>query len=148
MATLTDHVNNYLIAQGIVRDPRVAGALPPCWRMPRDGVRAPGDGKGSEIGPTAVVGLIHSGGIVSKRFEKEWRNDIIEIWLRTTKWPITEALYIQLRAALIDKVNWNMDGITVIESLEWRALAHLDSDNQAFTALCSVMFQTYTADHF
>lgn len=148
MATLSDRVRAELITQGIVRDPRVAGALPPCWRNPRDGIPAPGEGTGVEIGPTAVVGLIKSGGLTSHRFEKEWRYDIVDIWIRTTTWPIGETIYSQIRDALIDKRNWYCGTLHVIESVEWRPHQALDSDNQGFTSQAAVLFQTYSADHF
>lgn len=149
MATLTDQVWNYLITEGIVRDPRVAGALPPAWRQPVDGVPAPGEGSGVEVGTTAVIGLIKSGGLPSPRFEREWRRDIIDIWFRTTKWPIAETLYAQVRAALIDKRNWTMGTIVVIESLEWRPHQMLDADpSQGFTSQAAVLFETYTVDSF
>lgn len=149
MATLTDQVWTYLVAQGIVRDPRVAGVVPPAWRQPVDGVPAPGEGAGVEVGPVAVLGLIRSGGIPSPRFEKEWRRDIIDIWFRTTKWPMSETLYAMVRNALIDKRNWQMGSITVIESLEWRPHQLLDADSaQGFTSQSAVLFETYTADSF
>jgi hypothetical protein len=149
MATLTDQVWTYLIAQSIVRDPRVAGPLPPAWRQPVDGVPAPGEGVGVEVGATAVIGLVKSGGIPSPRFEKEWRRDIIDIWFRTSKWPAAETLYAQVRSALIDKRNWTMGTIKVIESLEWRPHQLLDTDSaQGFTSHSAVLFETYTADTF
>jgi hypothetical protein len=74
MATLLDHVRSHLIAQGLVRDPRVAGSLPPCWRQPANGTPAPGEGTNpTEIGADAVIGLVHSGGIASLRLESAWR---------------------------------------------------------------------------
>lgn len=149
MATLADQVRTYLIAQGIVRDPRVAGGLPPAWRQPVDGVPAPNEGIGVEVGPTAVVGLVKSGGIARPRFEKEWRRDIIDIYLRTTTWPIAETLYDLIADALIDKRNWTMGSMVIIESLEWRPHQMLDSDSaQGFTSHCAVLFQSYAADHF
>lgn len=149
MATISDKLRTYLIAQGVVRDPRVAGALPPCWRQPAEGVPAPGEGTGTEVGPTAVVGLLRSGGLTSPRFEKEWRRDIVDIWLRTSTWPLAESIYADMRSKLIDKRNWNMGGIVIIESLEWRPLQLLSSDmNQGFTSQFAVLFECYTQDLF
>lgn len=150
MSTLADNVRAYLIAQSIVRDPRVAGALPPCWRQPIDGTPAPGEGSNNtEVGQTIVVGLSHSGGVPTPRFEKDWRRDIIDIWIRTVTWPQTESVYSQIRTALIDKTNWHMGAMTVIESEEWRALALIDSNlAQGFTSQCAVLFESYAADHF
>lgn len=150
MATLSDNVWSYLIAQGIVRDPRVAGVLPPAWRQPANGVPAPGEGENAtEVGATAVLGIVRTDGIASARFEKEWRFDVIDFVVRTQKYPQAEALYRQLREALIDKTNWQMNTITVIESQEWRSLAEVDSDEQqGYTCVCAVLFETYTNQHF
>jgi hypothetical protein len=145
---LADRTWQYLIDQGVVRDPRVAGPLPPAWRQPRDGTPAPGEREGTEVGPTAVVGLVRTDGIASPRFEKEWRRDILDVVIRTVTWPQAEALYAQLRVLLIDKTNWNMAGMPVIESLEWRALGLIDSDAQGYTSLFAVLFETYSVDHF
>ena len=85
MATITDHLADYLIAQGIGRSPRTAGALPPIWRQPRLGTPAPGEGTNpTERGTDAVIGLAHTGGLPAARQEKDWRSDVIDVWLRTT----------------------------------------------------------------
>lgn len=132
-----------------MRDPRVAGAAPPAWRQPIDGVAAPGEGEGVQAGPTAVVGMFKTGGIARARFEKEWRRDILDFYLRTTTWPIAETLYDGLADALIDKRNWQMGSMVVIESLEWRPHQLLDSDaGQGFTSHFAVLFETYAVDHF
>lgn len=150
MTTLSDNVRNYLIAQGVVRDPRTPGPLPPCWRQPSDGTPAPGEGSNpTEVGPTVVIGLVRSGGMTTPRFESAWRRDIVDIWIRTITWPQTEAFYALAREKLIDKFNWQMGTMKVIESREWRALAVLDANSsQGYTAQCAVMFETYASDHF
>jgi hypothetical protein len=150
MATLTDHVKTQLITAGIGRNPRTAGSLPPVWRQPAAGTPAPGEGANAiEIGPDAVIGLVYSGGIATPRLESAWRRDIVDIWLRTSTWPRTTQLYAQIRAALIDRTNWTMGTITVIESQEWRPLQPLENDvAQGYTSQAAVLFQTYAADHF
>lgn len=150
MATLADHVRTHLIAQAIGRDPRVAGAAPPIWRNPAKGTPAPGEGPNpTEVGPDAVIGLVHSGGIPAPRLESAWRRDIVDVWLRTSTWPRAEQLYAQIRAALIDRTNWTMGSITVIESQEWRPLQQLAADpQQGYTAQHAVLFESYSSDHF
>lgn len=155
MATLVDAARTHLIALGIVRDPRVAGGLPPCWRQPADGVPAPGEGTSgsTEVGTTSVVGLLRSDGIAAPRFEAEFRRDILDVWIRTTKWPETESLYAQLRTAFLGtqftKTNWTMGTMKVIESTEWRALGLIDSNTQqGFSSMFAVLFETYAPDHF
>jgi hypothetical protein len=150
VATITDRVQAHLLAQSLARDPRDStSSLPPVWRQPANGTPAPGEGRNqTEIGPTAVIGLMHSGGIATPRFESAWRRDIVDIWLRTSKWPDAETLYAAIRGALIDRTNWLMAGMRVIESQEWRALGLLDSsEQQGYTAQFAVLFETYAADH-
>jgi hypothetical protein len=43
MPRLLDALKTHLISQGLVRDPRTAGVLPPFWRQPRLGTPAPGE---------------------------------------------------------------------------------------------------------
>lgn len=154
MATIADSAADYLVALGLVRMPRVAGPLPPVWRQPAGGVPAPGEGNVPvEVGPTAVVGLIRSGGMSTPPMESEWRRDILDIWIRTVTWPQAEALYAPLREAFIGmtfkKVNWMMGSMRIIESIEWRPLQLLDSDpGQGFTSQFAVLFESYASDHF
>ena len=154
MATLVNEASVYLIGKGLVRDPRTAGALPPVWRQPAGGVPAPGEGANpTEVGSTAVVGLIRAIGVATPEHETEWRRDILDIWIRTLKWPQTEELYANIREAFLGlefkKTNWMMGSMRIIESVEWRPLQLLDSDTaQGFTSQCAVFFQTYSSDHF
>ena len=149
MATITDHLADYLIAQGIGRSPRtaerVAANLAPA--TPRHS----GTGEGTnatERGTDAVIGLAHSGGLPAARQEKDWRSDIIDVWLRTTTWPKAEQLYAQIRAATLDLTNVQLGGITVMIVEEWRPLQLLDSDEQSFTAQHALLIQTKASDHF
>lgn len=149
MATLVDRVQAYLIQQGVGRDPRVAGPLPPVWRQPASGTPAPGEGNGVEIGPTIVIGIISGTPFPRRRFEKDWRRDTIDIWYRTTTWPLSCSTYATVAGLLLDKVNWTMAGLKIIESQEWRGHQLLESNTgQGFTALSSVTFETYSQDLF
>jgi hypothetical protein len=149
MATITDRVWQHLINQAIVRDPRVAGVLPPAFRQPADGVPAPGEGTGTELGSTAVVGISHTLGLPAPFFQSAWRRDIVDIVYRTTKWPDTERLYALVRDALVDKMGVTMAGLRIIQSVEWTALQQMDSSvAQGFTSSSAVLFETYKEDHF
>jgi hypothetical protein len=159
MATILDHLRTYLIANGVGRDPRVAGAAPPIWRQPAAGTPAPGEpphsGSSSsvEIGDPAVIGLMRTGGIPQSPQEVEWRRDIVDIWIRSRTWPQTESTWNAIRLLLIgthaqSRQGWTMSGLAVIESQEWRTLSLLDSDPaQGFTSQAAVLFQTYSDDH-
>jgi hypothetical protein len=152
MATILDHLRTYLIANGVGRDPRVAGATPPIWRQPAAGTPAPGEGTGTEVGSTVVIGLMRTGGIPQSPQEVEWRRDIVDIWIRSRTWPQTESTWNAIRPLLIgthaqSRQGWTMSGLAVIESQEWRTLS-LDSDPaQGFTSQAAVLFQTYSDDH-
>jgi hypothetical protein len=153
MATILDHLRTYLIANGVGRDPRVAGATPPIWRQPAAGTPAPGEGTGTEVGATVVIGLMRTGGIPQSPQEVEWRRDIVDIWIRSRTWPQTESTWNAIRPLLIgthaqSRQGWTMSGLAVIESQEWRTLSLLDSDPaQGFTSQAAVLFQTYSDDH-
>jgi hypothetical protein len=150
-STLCDHVFQYLITQGIARDPRVAGSVPPAFRSPADGVPAPGEGLGTELGPTAVIGLNADISIPALFVESEWRKDIVDIVYRTLKRPDADTLYAQVRLALIGppfKMNWLMAGMRIIQSVEWQGMQLIDSSRaQGYTMKSAVLFQSYAADH-
>jgi hypothetical protein len=144
MADLLTDMRDYLIAQGLVRDPLVAGSAPPLWRSPREGVPAPGEGRNAtEKGDTLVIAAFRSGGIASTAFESSVQKVTVDIYLRATKAPIAEQMGDQLRDALTDKRNFVMGSRTVIACDEWRALQPLSSDEQAFTYVQSVLFWLY-----
>ncbi len=50
-----DEMRQYLVSQGIVKMPNVAGSLPPCWVEIEDGgALAPDDAKGLAVNDTQV----------------------------------------------------------------------------------------------
>jgi hypothetical protein len=152
MASLPDRVFQDLINKAIVRDPRVAGALPPAFRDPADGVPAPGEGAGTEIGPTAVVGIQSGVGIPAPFMEEQWRSDTIDITIRTLKSPDAKVLYAKIREALIGppfRMGGTLAGMRIIQAREWNGLALLDSSRaQGFMYRFSVYYETYSEDHF
>jgi hypothetical protein len=123
MTNLLDHVNDYLIAQGLVRDPRVAGSAPPLWLMPRDGVPAPGESPKNnavEVGPDIVVGAFTAPGISLGRHNGFRRIKAVDFWIRVRKAPMIDDFDAALHAAFNDKRGWDMAGLYVMESLVWR----------------------------
>jgi hypothetical protein len=119
MPTVVTALHDYLIAQGIGRNPDTLGTLPPIWR---DGdstglLPAPGEGNNpTQVGQDAVIGLFRTTGIPVARFEGERRRPIIQVNLRVRRAPIAETLGEQIEAAVLDKRNWPMGGLRVIES--------------------------------
>ena len=141
---LIDACRDYLIAQGIVRDPRVAGAAPPCWRSPRNGVPAPGDGTGTEIGATVVVGLFPSTGIAREPYDASvLRTDGLDVRIRATTAPAAIALDDSIRAALMDKRGWTMGGLQVVESRLERPLQLIVSDNQGYDFIAGYLIERH-----
>lgn len=147
VGTVIHHVRQHLIGAGLVRDPRVAGSLPPCWLHPKG---APGPGEGNspvERHDELVISLFHAGGLPARRFDAARRRDIIDVYL-VAAWPtraVTAAA--RIRDELIDRTNWQMGGLTIIESSEWRPLQPItDPDRQRFAFLAGVLLETYAAD--
>lgn len=148
MATILDHYRAHLIAQGLVRDPSVAGVLPPAWRHPKDGVPEPGEGNGVQVGATAVVGLMHAGGLPAAAHEGEWRQDIVDVVIRTTTAPAAIELGGEIRRVTVDRWNWAMGGITVMQSSEFRPLQPLVPQTQSFTFIWGALFQIRAEDAY
>jgi hypothetical protein len=151
MPTLLDHCTDYLVAEGLVRKPSVPAPggnpnLPVLWRHPRNGVPAPGEGSGIEIGPTIVVGAFHAAGFATEPYESFRRIDGIDFRIRVTAPPIATAFEESLRALLIDKRAWTMGSITVIESRQFRPFQPIGSSNQSYDFSTEYQFEIYSAD--
>ncbi len=148
--TLLDALRNHLIGQGIVRKPAVAGAAPPLWLEPDEGAPAPGEGTtATEINAGAVLAAFLTGGIAPERYETFIRRDTVDIWIRTRTAPIAFDLDARVRRELADRRNWNMGGMRVIESSQFRPLQRLASDRaQGGTRIVSYLFATYSDEAF
>jgi hypothetical protein len=143
---LLDALKAHLVSQGLVRDPRTAGALPPFWRQPRLGTPAPGEtpsgGATTEAGDPVVAAYI-TGGFPIGRFESAWRRPVVEVRVRASKAPTGEDLAESILAAVIDRTDWLMGGRRVIESQMGRPLTWEGSDEQGFDYLFTVAFELY-----
>lgn len=127
-------LRDYLVSQGIVRIPRVAGTAPPMWLEPRNGTPAPGAGDNpTEVGDPTVLAAFLGTGIAPKRHEGFIRTDAVTIWVRTRTAPLAHQIEKQLRAALNDKRGWAMAGLQVNESLLFRDLQRVGFDNQGYS---------------
>lgn len=142
---LLSSLRTYLADEGLVRVPTDSGSEPPMWLEPRDGVPAPGEGnKVSERGDTLVIGAFDVGGIPPRPYESFKRTDFIDIWMRSTTAKVARDFEVDLRAALADKRNWDMAGLTVIESLIFRDKQRLGSSPQAFDFVTEYSFERYS----
>jgi hypothetical protein len=144
VADLLTDLRDYLIAQGIVRKPSVAGALPPMWIEPRLGVPAPGEGNNpTEVGDP-VLGLFDTGGFVPGPYMGSWiRQPIVQINLRSTNAQTIKTLELAITKRLIDKRDWTMSTQYVVESEQWQALQRLGSDEQGYEYTVAFIFELY-----
>lgn len=131
MPTLLDHLNDYLIAQNLVRDPRTnAPSKPPLWVEPEEsiGVPAPGiaPGRPVEAGADIVVGAFKAPDIRLGRHNGFRIIEAVDFVIRTREpWMVDDFYYEGLRPLLHDKRGWTMEGLWLSESLVYRELAPL-----------------------
>lgn len=144
--TLLDYIRDYLVTEGIVRKPEVDGKLPPLWREPQDGAPAPGEREGVANSDSAVVSIFNAGGIGRAAYSP-WRYPTVDFWLRVAQAPLYESIANAITDAFCGdqaaKVGWNMAGLEVIESREWRPWGRLGSDEQGWTYVGAFVFQLY-----
>ena len=69
-----------------------------------------------------MVGAVQEPGISLRRTRVLSVQDIVGFTIRTLKAPDAHAFEGQLRDALIDKRNWDMAGMRIIESEEWSGI--------------------------
>lgn len=145
MATLLEHTRDYLITQNVGRRPSIAGARPPLWLEPRHGVPAPGEGQNAtETDNDVVVGLFISGGVTLPRHNGFMRTDGIDFWIRARTPPLAVSFEKDLRASLNDKRGWDMAGLYVAESLIFRDIQRIGSDDQGWAFVTEYLITTFT----
>lgn len=151
---LLTNVRDYLVAEGVGRDPRTAGAVPPIWREPQDGAPAPGDRSGIEDSATATISLFRTAPVSPSVLEQRYVvKPTIDVVLRTDKPPTATAIEEAIRAAFVNPagdpagapaMNWMMGALRVIDSRVWREFQPLEHDAQAYTSVGSFYFELYT----
>lgn len=146
--TILDHFQTHLIGQGLVRHPNVASSLPPAWLDPPNGVRAPGDGSAPQMDPTTVVGLMHAGGIPAAPYEAEWRQLRVDVVIRTTSSPAGFELGGEIRRVTVDRRNWLMGAITIMQSDEFVPLQPVRPAVQGYMFIWGVLFQIRAEDAY
>lgn len=141
LTALRDH----LVGEGIVRAPDTPGGEPPFWREPRLGTPAPGEtppnGSAVEVGADAVIGAYLTGGFAPPPYGSTLRKPIVDLRLRTRLAPTAETLELAITKALIDRRDWVMGGLYVVECEQWRALSRLTSDEQGFEYVTAYWFE-------
>jgi hypothetical protein len=145
---LIEAVRDELIAQDIVRKPSVSGPEPPCWIEPRNGVPAPGEdtdgGSSAEKGTSAVLGLWLAPGIPqAPQVASVIRHSVVTIEIRVKAAKDATSIENQIRHALNDKVDWDLGGLHIIDSLLYRELQAVSRNAQAFTYDVAYGFHHY-----
>lgn len=141
-------LRTHLVSNDVVRRPSVAGDEPPMWLEPRKGVPAPGEkgegGSDVEVGADAVLGLFLSGGIPQAPMTDRFiRQQNIDVWIRTSTAPRATEIENEIRDQVVGKFNWNMGGLTVIQSGIWKELQPIELSEQAFTYVLGLGFELY-----
>ena len=158
MATynLLRHISDYLIAQNLVRDPKVAGPQTggpyPLWLEPRLGAPGPrGEKEAVEVwtNDDMAVSAYRDGGIPPPR-GAPWRTLFVEFWLRSKNPPIAFAFWDSLiphfqadSPSGNPRQAYDLAGLFIMESVMIRELGRLQSDDQAFTYSGAFSFTTY-----
>lgn len=154
---LLSALRDFLIVEGLVRDPDVPGTgdpttwKPPLWLDPRLGPPAPGEGDAPQKGHSITVSALTAPGVPSERFEQIYhRTDGVDLRIRSLKAPDAKKLEQTLRRRLADRRDWQLGDpakptriVRVIESLEFRPLQLLSSGEQGFDYVSGYLFQTY-----
>lgn len=151
--TLLDRIRQHMIDEAIGRDPRTPADNPgppyPVFREPRDGVPAPGEGKGAERDDDLVVGLIVAPGVPPQTHEDFFRTDAVQFRIRARNYPLAETFERSLREAFHDRMNWLMGpldadpGERIIHSRIYTDMQRLGSGPEGHTFVCAYTFARY-----
>lgn len=141
---LLDALRDWLVAAGVARVPRVAGAAPPLWLAPRDGVPAPGEGATTAEKADLVIGAFRTGGVVTERLQfPVWRNLGVDLRLRAKNPVLATDFDARLYPMLHEQRAFDMAGLDVIECMQFRELQLLGSDESGFDYITEYHFQVY-----
>lgn len=146
-STLLPNVRTYLIGLGVVRQPSVAGPLPPMWLDRKKGVPYPGQKQ--DLGPTEsnddlVLGAYPETGIPSKPFEGFFRQKGITIYIRGRTSPLVQRIYEnQLLPAMHDVRNLAMGDLQVNQSMSVRDLQRIGADANGYVYNCEFMVDIF-----
>ena len=143
---LLQHFRAFLIAEGLARDPQVAGEAHPLYLDPEDGLPAPGEAQNAdERDDELVMGAYHRPGQGTAPLEgRYFRYDAVEVRFRAVDSLLVYELEPQLSVLFQDRINWSMAGKQVIESRISRTLfPAAPFDRQGYRFGVQYQFQTY-----
>jgi hypothetical protein len=144
--SLVPYVREFLILQGLVRNPATAAPaenpdLPPAFLDPRDGVPGPGDRKGTEAGTNLTLGINRATGVPTSRFAGQLRLDAVEFVIRGRKPQHAGDFELALQPLLHDQRGYDLGGIRIEESLLFRGFQPIEHTSQAYTATMEFTFE-------
>lgn len=152
VAGIENTLRDFLIAEGIVRNPRNAGELPPCWLNPENGLPRPGEappgGQPAEAGASMVVGLVARPGVLHERHvQRSIVRRNVDVQARLVRPGDGYALDVALQERLADRRSWLMAGVEIIESLLVRPWQPVASEGQGATRnslwVCEYSFELW-----
>jgi hypothetical protein len=157
--TVLDALRDYLVAEGLVRAPDVAGAgarpwPPPAWRHPDEGAIGPGDAADAGRPDVAhddglVVSLMAAPGIPPTAGDEDRRQDGVDIVIRTRAVPPAYDLENEIRKRLMEpdpggRIDWMMGGLYVVQSRQWRPWQPISATAGVYTFSVGYIIETRT----
>jgi hypothetical protein len=145
--SLLTAIRDELVAHDIVRRPSVAGDQPPMWLEPALNTPAPGEGKNPvEIGADVVIGAFLTGGFAPAPYAV-LRKPIVDLRIRAAKDKayLAEEIELAITGRLIDRRDWMMGGLYIVESQQWRPLQRLGSGPQGHEYVVAFWFELIRA---
>jgi len=139
----------YLREAGSVRLPKEAGSAPPLWIDPMRGIPYPGQTEGLSPNQTSnfVMAATPATGIASGPFEGFIVKPGVTLWYRAKTSPPIQAKHEEIRSLLHDKRNYLMNGLLVNESLFFRELQRIDSDERGYVYNCEILFTLMAGEY-
>lgn len=143
-------LRDYLIAQGLVRKPSVAGSEHPMWLDRKRGIPYPGETEGlgpNESDPQLVLGVYPATGVPPAPYEGFLVKLGAAIWYFGKTSPIIQTMHEQIRGALNDRRNLNMSGLLVNQAQLTREIQRITSSDEGYVYNCEYMFDMWNANY-
>jgi hypothetical protein len=94
-----------------------------------------------EVGSDLVLGAFLTGGFAPPPYGSFLRKPIVDIRFRGKSPQNIETTELAITKSLIDRRDWTMGGMYVVECEQWRPLQRLGSDEQGFEYVAAYWFE-------
>lgn len=154
-ATLLPNLRSFLVSASLVRVPRIAADVPPCWLDPKRNIPYPGqtEGLGANEGTDKddgrgglVIAIYPETGIPSIAHEGFYVRKPVSIWFRSHLSPVIQTVHETFRATLHDRRNYSLNGLQVNQSLMTRELQRIGSDEEGYVYNTEYLFDLWAED--